>query len=76
MKLTLNIVGETIQDIENALDIFMEEVKNKTLESNCYCGSIGDGTNTEYDYDFSDGMDVFNDNKDELTVNPYTGRIG
>ena len=43
MKLTLNIVGETIQDIENALDIFMEEVKNKTLESNCYCGSIGDG---------------------------------
>lgn len=75
MKLTLSIVGESIQDIENALDIFMNEVKNKTLESNCHCGSIGDGSNTEYDYDFSNGTDIFNDSEDELTVYPYTGRI-
>ncbi len=71
MKLTLAIVGESIQDIENALKDFMKNVKNKTLESNCYCGSIGDGSNTEYDYGFSDGMNVFNDSEDELTIYPY-----
>lgn len=71
MKLTLKVIGESIQDIENALKDFMRQVENKTLDSNCYCGSIGDGKNTTYDYDFSDGTDVFNNSEDELTVYPY-----
>ena len=71
MKLNLTIIGESIQDIENALKDFMRNVENKSLDSNCYCGSIGDGTNTKYDYSFSNGMDIFEDSEDELTLYPY-----
>jgi len=70
MKLTLNIVGDSIQDIENALYDFMDDIKNRTLESNCYVGSIGDDSNTQYDYDFSDSNDLFEDGV-ELTIHPY-----
>ena len=71
MKLTISIVGETITDVENALRDFMRQVDGKYLDSNCYCGSIGDGSNTKYDYSISNGTDVFNNDGNEITVYPY-----
>jgi hypothetical protein len=70
MKLSLNITGKSINEIELALNAFMDEVKNKKLESNCFW-PLNDEGNTQIDYSFSNGNDVFEDKEDAITVYPY-----
>lgn len=67
MKLVFNVVGKTIADIEKALYEFMEDVKNKSLESNCLCIR----NDYLFDYSFTDGTNVFQEDGDEITVYPY-----
>ena len=70
MKLNLTIIGESMQDIRNAMEVFMEEFKDNRLDSNCNW-PLNDGNETEIDYDFTDGMDVFNKSMEgEETVYP------
>jgi hypothetical protein len=70
MKLSHNITGKSINEIELALNAFMDEVRNKKLESNCFW-PLNDENNTQIDYSFSNGNDVFKDNKHAITVYPY-----
>lgn len=72
MKLNLTIVGESITDIEKALELFMGELKDKRLESNCFW-PLNDENNTVIDYSFTNGIDIFNDEDpdNELGIHPY-----
>lgn len=74
MKLNLTIVGKSINEIEKAVELFLEELKDKRLESNCYW-PLNDENDTRMDYDFTNGIDVFNgdDPDGELVVHPYKG---
>lgn len=74
MKLNLTIVGNSIYEIEKAIDLFMEELKDKRLDSNCFW-PLNDENDTVIDYSFSNGVDVFNndDPDSELVIHPYKG---
>jgi len=74
MKLNLTIVGKSMQDIRNAMEVFMNDFKNNRLDSNCNW-PLNDGNETEIDYDFTDGMDIFNKSMEgEQGVYPYQGK--
>jgi len=72
MKLNLTIVGKSTNEIEKAVESFLEELKDKRLESSCYW-PLNDENDTKMDYAFTDGTDVFNidDPDDELVIHPY-----
>jgi len=73
MKLNLTIVGKSMQDIRNAMDAFMEEFKDNRLDSNCNW-PLNDGKETKIDYDFTNGIDIFNKSmRGEENVYPYQG---
>ena len=74
MKLNLTIVGKSINEIEKAIESFLEELKDKRLESSCYW-PMNDENKTLMDYAFTNGIDVFNDDDpdNELVVHPYKG---
>jgi len=62
-----------MQDIRNAMEAFMEDFKNNRLDSNCYW-PLNDGNETEIDYYFTNGTDVFNKSMgNEQGVYPYQG---
>lgn len=73
MKLSLTVVGESIQEIEKAIEVFYNQVKNKQLESNCFTdlSSRQYKNFTSFDYSFTNGSDIFNNDVDEITVYPY-----
>jgi len=73
MKLNLTIVGKSMQDIRNAMNVFMVEFNDNKLDKNCNW-PLNDGRETEIDYDFTDGIDVFNKSMaGEERVYPYQG---
>ncbi len=74
MKLNLTIVGKSINEIEKAIELFIKELKDKQLDSNCFW-PLNDENKTLMDYAFTNGTDVFNmDNpNDELVIHPYKG---
>ena len=73
MKLNLTIVGKSMQEIRNAMEEFIKEFKDNRLDSNCNW-PLNDGKETEIDYEFTNGTDVFNKSMDgEEIVYPYQG---
>jgi len=74
MKLNLTIVGQSINDIKNAVEVFLKELKDNKLESNSF-STLNDSNGTLMDYCFTDGADVFNmdDPDNELVIHPYKG---
>ncbi len=65
MKLTLHLVGNPAK-FSKFLRELAADLDNRKVESNM-CG----GTDLEFDYAFTDGTDVFNDDPNELVTKPF-----
>lgn len=68
MKLQLKIIGKSIEDIETALNEFMKEFNSRELDSNVWWPL---DINTEINYIFTDGNNVFENVEEELVIEPF-----
>lgn len=70
MKLGLRVCGDSVDDIKKVLKLLSSD--DYKFESNEMATM---GLKPWYDYEFVDSVDVFSEDKDRPTINPYDHEI-